>query len=54
MYNNAMIDDCKKFLGLAPYNSCCNIVQGDGYFLLSLYNKYGKDNVNNTIKYLRG
>lgn len=48
-----MIDDCKKFLGLAPYNNLTNIVAGDGHYLNSLYNKYGKEVVDKTIKELR-
>lgn len=48
------IDDCKKYLGLPPYNSGCNIVQGDGHFYTSLCDKYGVQNVKNTIQHLRG
>lgn len=49
----SLIDDCKKFLGLAPYNNFTNIVVGDGHYLKSLYDKYGKEIVDKTIKELR-
>ena len=49
-----IINDCKKFLGLAPYNDWTNIVVGDGHYLNSLNNKYGKDNVDKTMRELSG
>lgn len=51
--NSECLKDCKKFLGVNPYNCDTNIVKGDGYFLYSLYDKYGKQVVEETIKYLR-
>ena len=44
-----LIDDCKKYLGLPPYNGFTNIVQGDGYFYAALCKKYGEQNVRHTI-----
>lgn len=45
-----MEEDIKKFLGLPPYNNCCNIVQNDGFYYMSLCAKYGKEKVDEKIK----
>jgi hypothetical protein len=44
-----MIEDLKKFLGLAPYNGPENFLRGDGYFKLSIEKKYG-DKIENLRK----
>ena len=49
---NEIEDDVKKFLGLPPYHNTTNIVVGDGFFLASLYRKYGREQVNKTLKKL--
>jgi hypothetical protein len=39
-------NDCKKYLGLPPYDDFgINVCYKDIYFIQSLYEKYGKDNV---------
>ena len=50
---NNIIDDCKKYLGLPPYDGWTNICVGDPYFYKSICDKYGKQNVDDTIKLLR-
>lgn len=42
-------DDLKKYLGLPPHNTFINPVAYDGYYLRSLYNKYGEDVVKRAI-----
>lgn len=44
-----MIEDLKKFLGLAPYNTPSNISCGDGYFKMAIEKKYG-DTIENLCK----
>ena len=53
MNNSNLVDDCKKFLGIAPYNTTTNVCVGDPYFHRDLCNKYGADEVNKTIIDLR-
>lgn len=48
-----VVEDCKKYLGLPPYNGWTNIVVSDSYFYESICKKYGKDIVNETIKMLK-
>ena len=50
--NNNLIDDCKKYLGLYPYNDWTNVCVSDSYFYKSICDKYGKQNVDDTIKIL--
>ena len=50
---DSIIDDCKKYLGFPPYDSSTNIVLYDGYYLNSLYSKYGANEVSNTLNELR-
>lgn len=45
-------DDLKKYLGLPPYNTFTNPVAYDIYYLNSLYIKYGKESVTETLKKL--
>ena len=52
--NNNLIDDCKKYLGMHPYNDWTNIVVSDSYFYMDMCEKYGKENVANAIKELKG
>ena len=47
-----MLDEVKKFLGLAPYDTDTNIVKGDPFYLKSLYRKYGEENVKAKVKEL--
>ena len=51
---NNLIDDCKKYLGIFPYNDLTNIVVNDSYFYMDMCKRYGKENVINTIKELKG
>jgi hypothetical protein len=48
-----LIDDVKKYLGIKPYDNFTNIVAHDSFFLMSLIDKYGKENVTRAIKELR-
>lgn len=48
-----IVDDCKKFLGVPPYNHSSNICVGDIYFYKSICNTYGESNVINTCKELQ-
>ena len=50
---NNVVDDCKKYLGLPPYNDWTNICVSDPYFYKSICDKYGKKSVDDTIKFLR-
>ena len=45
-------DDLKKYLFLPPYNTFANPVAYDIYYLNSLYIKYGKESVTETLKKL--
>lgn len=45
-------DDLKKYLGLPPYNTFNNPVIYDIYYLNSIYIKYGRKNVTETLKKL--
>ena len=51
--NSECLKDCKKFLGVSPYNIDTNVVKGDGHFLYYLFDKYGKHVVEETMQYLR-
>ena len=52
--NNNIINDCKMYLGLPPYNDWMNIVMSDAYFYMDMCKKYGEQNVVMTIKQLKG
>lgn len=43
---------CRKFLGLPPYNTTSNIVQGDPIYLQSLYEEYGQQQISQMIQQL--
>lgn len=45
-------DDLKKYLGLPPYNTFTNPAAYDIYYLNSLYIKYGRESVTETLKKL--
>lgn len=45
-------DDLKKYLCLPPYDTFTNPVAYDIYYLNSLYIKYGKESVAETLKKL--
>lgn len=47
-----IVYDCKKLLGLPPFNHSSNICVGDPHFYKSLCNTYGELNVVRTIKEL--
>ena len=53
MRADGITEECMKFLGLGIYNSHMNICFGDGFYLNSLYKKYGKEEVDAEIKRLR-
>ena len=44
--------DLKKYLGLSPYDGFTNPVAYDAYYLNSIYIKYGRENVTETLKKL--
>jgi hypothetical protein len=48
-----LVDDCKKYLGKAPYDSWSNIVMGDSYFYKYMCDKYGEQDVEDAIKRLK-
>lgn len=52
-YPGALIEDCKKYLGIAPYNTYSNIVIGDPFFYNSMCKKYGTEDVTYIIKNLK-
>lgn len=52
-YSGALIDDCKKYLGIAPYNTYSNIVISDPFFYNSMCKKYGAEDVTCVIKNLK-
>lgn len=54
MDKKVLTDECKKYLGMAPFDDDGNVVKGDYYYLQSLYNKYGVQMVSNEILKLRG
>lgn len=45
-------DDLKKYLCLPPYDTFTNPVAYDIYYLNSLYIKYGKESITETLKKL--
>lgn len=51
--NSNLIDDCKKYLGIDPYNDWTNIVVNDSYFYKDMCKKYGEKNVIDTINKLQ-
>ena len=51
--NNLLVDDCKKYLGKAPYNTWTNICVNDFYFYRDMCKKYGEGNVIKTIEELK-
>lgn len=51
--NNNLIEDCKKYLGLYPYDDWTNIVVNDSYFYKDMCKRYGEQNVANAIKELK-
>lgn len=54
MDRKVLTDECKKYLGMPPFNDTTNVVIGDYYYLESLYNKYGVKMVTDEILKLRG
>ena len=52
-YNQIELEeDLKKYLCLPPYNTFTNPVAYDAYYLNSMYIKYGKESVTETLKTL--
>ena len=43
--NDILVNDCKKFLGLTPYDNWTNICCGDSIFYLEMVRKYGEERV---------
>lgn len=52
-YSSALIEDCKKYLGLAPYNTFTNINVSDPFFYNHMYKKYGVADVNYVVRNLK-
>lgn len=52
-YDGALIEDCKKYLGIAPYNTSTNVVAHDPYFCNSLTRRYGAQSVAYVIMVLK-
>ncbi len=52
-YSSALIEDCKKYLGLVPYNTYNSIVVGDPFFYNSMCKKYGAEDVAYVVKNLK-
>ena len=50
---SSLIDDCKKYLGLPPYDGWTNVCVSDPYFYKSICNKYGEQNVQDAIEGLK-
>ena len=46
---NNITEDCKKYLGITPYNQVSNVCLLDIYYLESLYSKYGREKVQEEI-----
>lgn len=51
--NNNLIEDCKKYLGIYPYNNWTNFVVSDYYFYQDMCKRYGEQSVANAIKELK-
>lgn len=47
-----LINDCKKYLGLPPYDDDSNKLWGDDRFYIALCKKYGEESVDDTIQQL--
>ena len=47
-----VVDDCKKYLGISPYDGWTNVVVNDVYFYMDMCKRYGEEIVNKTIKAL--
>ena len=52
-YSSTLIEDCKKYLGLAPYNTFTNINVGDPFFYNNMCKKYGTEDVTYVVKNLK-
>lgn len=52
-YPSALIEDCKKYLGLAPYNTFTNTNVGDPFFYNYMYKKYGAEDVAYVVNNLK-
>ena len=52
--NSQCMKECKKYLGLPPYNDDGNVIRSDGYFYMYLIRKYGEWEVRKTIRFLKG
>ena len=48
-----LIDDCKKYLGISPYDNWFNVVICDTYFYKSICEKYGEQDVKREVERLR-
>ena len=48
-----IINDCKKYLGVHPYDNWANIIVGDAYFYADMCKTYGEQNVVKTIKAIK-
>lgn len=51
--NNNLIDDCKKYVGLPPYDSWTNLNVLDPYYYKELCKKYGEDIIKKTLQEIR-
>ena len=45
MLDKNCVRDLAMFRGLPPYDTPSNYTRGDGYFIMSINNKYGRDMV---------
>lgn len=49
----ALEEDCRKLLGLEPFNTWTNTCFGDGFYYKSLCEKYGEDQVKTMCEKLK-
>lgn len=52
-FNPKLINDCKKLLGLVPYNVGSNFSQGCGYFGKAIEREFGEAQIDACCKALR-
>lgn len=45
--------DCRKYLGLPPFNNFCNVCYADAFFYLDLCQRFGKTKVDEVIEQLQ-
>lgn len=51
--NERLLEECKKYLGIKPYDTDFNIVKYDPYYIMQLEKVYGKEEVKQAIEKIK-